>query len=137
LYCCRTVEDKKFPFLQGGLIFKQHAHDQTWLKLRLCRDATLFIIRGYENQIVQHCLKDFNQSKSKFKTTLIYDDDFTKRSIPVNIPEKYGGLTQLFTEDNFTIYEICKNYHHIYQTYYKGLEKIAFERDHQERRGNT
>jgi hypothetical protein len=25
----KTVEDQKFPYLQSGLIFKEHTHDQT------------------------------------------------------------------------------------------------------------
>jgi hypothetical protein len=50
-----------------------------------------------------------------------------KRSIPVKIPEEYCALTQLFTEDKITIYEICENYPHIYETYYKELERIMFE----------
>jgi hypothetical protein len=32
------------------------------------------------------------------------------------------------------MYEICENYTHIYETYYKALEKITLERDsHKER----
>jgi hypothetical protein len=57
-----------------------------------------------------------------------------KKSIPVNISEEYGGLTQLLTEDKISIYEICENYPQIYETYYKALERITFERDrHKER----
>jgi hypothetical protein len=59
-------------------------------------------MKGYETQIVQHCTKDFNQGKDN--TTLIYDDEFTKKSIPVKIPEEYGALTQLLTEDKITVY---------------------------------
>jgi hypothetical protein len=66
----------KVPYLQGGLILKEHIHNQTWLNLHLCSHATWFIMKGYENQIVQHCTKDFNQGKDN--TTLIYDDGFTK-----------------------------------------------------------
>jgi hypothetical protein len=29
LCCYKTVEDQKFPYLQGGVIFKEHTHDQT------------------------------------------------------------------------------------------------------------
>jgi hypothetical protein len=54
-------------------------------------------MKGYENQIVQHCTKDFNQGKDN--TTLIYDDGYRKKSIPAKIPEKYSALTQLLTED--------------------------------------
>jgi hypothetical protein len=43
----------KVPYLQGGLIFKQHAHDQIWLKFHLCNHATWFLMKGYENKIVQ------------------------------------------------------------------------------------
>jgi hypothetical protein len=74
-------------------------------------------MKGYENQIVQYCTKDFNQGKDD--TTLIYDDGCTKKSIPVKIPEGYGPLTQLLTEDKITTYEICENYPQIYETYYK------------------
>jgi hypothetical protein len=89
-------------------------------------------MKGYENQIVQHCTKDFNQDKDN--TTLIYDDGYTKKSIPVKIPEEYGLLTQLLTEDKISIYEICENYPQIYETYYQALEKITLERDrHKER----
>jgi hypothetical protein len=77
--------------------------------------------------MVQHCTKDFNQGKDN--TYLIYDDGFTKTSIPVKIPEEYGALTQLLTEDKITIYEICQNYPHIYETYYKALERITLEHD--------
>jgi putative component of membrane protein insertase Oxa1/YidC/SpoIIIJ protein YidD len=89
-------------------------------------------MKGYENQIVQHCMKDFNQGKDN--TTLIYDDGFTKKSIPVKIPEEYTALTQLLTEDKINMYEICENYQHIYETYCKVLEKIKLEHDrHKER----
>jgi hypothetical protein len=89
-------------------------------------------MKGYENQIVQHCTKDFNQGKDN--TTLIYDDGFTKRSIIVKIPEEYSALTQLLSEDKISIYEMCENYPNIYQTYYKALERIILERDnHKER----
>jgi hypothetical protein len=89
-------------------------------------------MKGYENQIVQHCTKDFNQDKDN--TTLVYDDGYTKKSIPVKIPEEYDGLTQLLTEDKISIYEICENYPQIYETYYKALERITLERDrHKER----
>jgi hypothetical protein len=50
-------------------------------------------MKGYENQIVQHCTKDFNQGKDN--TTLIYDDGCSKRSILAKITEEYGPLTQL------------------------------------------
>jgi hypothetical protein len=52
--------------------------------------------------------KDFNQGKHN--TTLIYDDCCTKKSIPVKIPDKYGALTQLLTEDKISLYEIWENY---------------------------
>jgi hypothetical protein len=84
-------------------------------------------MKGYENQVDHHYTKDFNQDK--VNNTLIYDDGFTKRSIPVNIFEEYGALSQLLTEDKITIYEICENYPHIYENYYKEFEKIVFERD--------
>jgi hypothetical protein len=77
----------KIPYLQGGLIFKQHAHDQIWLKYHLCNHATSLIMKKYENQIVQYCTKDFNQGKDN--TTLIYDDGFTKKSISAKIPDEY------------------------------------------------
>jgi hypothetical protein len=77
--------------------------------------------------VVEHYTKDFNQGKDN--TTLFYDDGFTKKSIPVKIPEEYGALTQLLIEYKITIYEICENYPHIYQTYYKVLERVALERD--------
>jgi hypothetical protein len=65
---------------------------------------------------------------------LIYDDGYTKNSISVKIPEEYGGLTQLLTEDKINMYEICENYPYIYETYYKALEKITLKRDsHKER----
>jgi hypothetical protein len=127
LCCYKTVNDMKIPYLQGGLIFKQHAHDQTWLNYHLCNHSTWFLMKGYENQIVQHCTKDFNQGKDN--TTLIYDDGFTKKFIPAKIPEEYTALTQLLTEDKINMYEICENYPHIYETYYKALEKITLERD--------
>jgi hypothetical protein len=78
------------------------------------------LIKVYENQVVQLCTKDFNQGKDK--TTLVYDDDYTKKSIPVKIPEDYCALNQLLTEDKITIYEICENYPHICETYYKALD---------------
>jgi hypothetical protein len=57
-----------------------------------------------------------------------------KESIPVKIPEEYGALTQLLSKDKITIYEIYENYPHIYEVYYKVLERTAFERDrHKER----
>jgi hypothetical protein len=76
LCCYKTVNDMKIPYLQGGLILKQHSHNQIWLKYHLCNHATWFIMKGYENQIVQHCTKDFNQGKDN--TTFVYDDGFTK-----------------------------------------------------------
>jgi hypothetical protein len=89
-------------------------------------------MKGYENQVVQYCTKDFN--KGKYNTALVYDDGFTKRSITVKIPEEYCALTQLLTEDRITIYKICENYPHIYKTYYKALERITLEGDcHKER----
>jgi hypothetical protein len=84
-------------------------------------------MKGYENQIIQHCTKNFNQGK--YNTILIYDDGFTRRSISVKIPEAYNALTQHLTEDKIIIYEICENYPNIYKTYYKELEKITLERD--------
>jgi hypothetical protein len=111
LCCYKTVGDQKVPYLQGGLIFKEHTHDRTWFKLYRCSHATWFIIKGYENQVVQHFTKDFNQGKDN--TTLIYDDDYPKRSILAKIPEEYCALTQLLTENNITIYEICENYSHL------------------------
>jgi hypothetical protein len=132
LCCYKTVEDQKFPYLQGGLIFKKHAHNQTLLKLHLCSHAIWFIMKGYENQIVEYCTKDFNQGKDN--TTLIYDDGCTKKSIPVKIPEEYSALTQLLTGDKINIYEICENFSHIYESYYKALERITLEHDrHKER----
>jgi hypothetical protein len=122
----KTVENQKFLYLQGGLIFKEYTHNQTLLKLHLWTYTTLFLRKGYENQIVQYCAKDFNQGKDN--TTLVYDDGCTKISIHVKIPEEYGALTQLLTEDKIKIYEICENYPHIYQTYYKALERITSER---------
>jgi hypothetical protein len=61
-------------------------------------------MKGYENQIVKHCPKDFNQGENN--TSLIYDDGFRKKSIPAKIPEEYSPLTQLFTENKISIYEI-------------------------------
>jgi hypothetical protein len=29
LCCYKTVDDIKLPYLEGGLIFKEYAHDQT------------------------------------------------------------------------------------------------------------
>jgi hypothetical protein len=52
-----------------------------------------------------------------------------KKSIPAKIPEEYSALTQLLSEDKISMYEICENYPHIYETYYKALEKITLERD--------
>jgi hypothetical protein len=70
----------------------------------------------------------------KDNTTLIYDDGFTKRSIPVNISGEYSALTPLLTEDKISIYEICENYPHINETYNKALERITLEHDsHKER----
>jgi hypothetical protein len=88
-------------------------------------------MKKYENQIVQYCTKDFNQNKDN--TTLVYDDGFTRKSIPVKIPEEYSALTQLLTEDKISIYEFCENYPHIYKTYYKALERTTFEHDHKKR----
>jgi hypothetical protein len=102
----------KVPYLQGGLIFKQHSHNQTWLNYHLCSHPTWFLMKGYENQIVQHCTKDCN--KGKDNTTLIYDDGFRKKSIPAKIPEEYTALTQFLTEDKISLYEICDNYPQIY-----------------------
>jgi hypothetical protein len=45
-------------------------------------------MKGYENQIVQHYTKDYNQGKDN--TTLISDDGCIKKSIPVKIPKEYG-----------------------------------------------
>jgi hypothetical protein len=87
-------------------------------------------MKGYENQIVQYCTKDFNQGREN--STLVYDDGCIKKSIPVKISEEYGALTQLLTD--YEIYEICENYPKIYDTYYKVLERIILERDrHKER----
>jgi hypothetical protein len=128
----KTVDDMKIPYLQGGLIFKQHAHNQIWLNLHLCNHATWFVMKGYENQIVQYCTKVFNQGKDN--STLVYHDGYTKISIPLKIPEEYGALTQLLTEDKISIYEIYDNYTQIYETYYKALERITLEPDrHKER----
>jgi hypothetical protein len=69
----------KNPYLPGGLIFKQHTPNQNWLNLHMCNHPTWFLMKEYENQIVQHCTKDFNQGKDN--TTLIYDDGFRKKSI--------------------------------------------------------
>jgi hypothetical protein len=89
-------------------------------------------MKKYENQIDEYCTKDFNQCKDN--TTLIYDDGFTKKSIPAKIPDEYTALTQLLTEDKINMYEICDNYPQIYETYYKVLERITLERDsHKER----
>jgi hypothetical protein len=80
-----------------------------------------------ENQVVQHCTKDFNQGKDN--TTLIYEDGFANKSTPVNSTLKeYSFLTQLLTDDKITIYEICENYPHVYTIYHKVLEGITFER---------
>jgi hypothetical protein len=62
-------------------------------------------------------------------STLFCDDGYTKKSIPVKIPEEYCALTQPLTEDKISVYEICENYPHIYQIYYKTLERITLERD--------
>jgi hypothetical protein len=33
LLCCyKSVDDMKVPYLQGGLIFKNHMYDRVWLK---------------------------------------------------------------------------------------------------------
>jgi hypothetical protein len=124
LCCYKTVEDQKFLYLQGGLIFKQHTYNKTWLNLHLWSPSTLLLINGYENEVVQHCAEDFNQGKDRIN--LINDEGLRKRFIPIKIPEEYGALTQLLTEDKITIYEICENYPHIYETYYKVLERITF-----------
>jgi hypothetical protein len=79
-------------------------------------------MKGYKNQVLQHCTKDFNQGKDT--TTLKNDDGCTKKSIPVKIPEEYGALTQLLTEDKISVCEICENCPQIYETYYKALERI-------------
>jgi hypothetical protein len=63
-------------------------------------------MKGYENQIVQHCPKDFNQGKDN--TALVYDEGLTKTSIIVKIPEEYGALTKILTEDKINMYEIVK-----------------------------
>jgi hypothetical protein len=76
-FCCyKTVDEMNVPYLQGGLIFQQHAHNQTWVKYHICNHATWFLMKKYENKIVQYCTKDFNQDKDN--PTLIYDDGFTK-----------------------------------------------------------
>jgi hypothetical protein len=46
LCCYKTVDDMKVPYLQGGLIFKQHAHDQIWLKCHPCNHATLILMKS-------------------------------------------------------------------------------------------
>jgi hypothetical protein len=46
-------------------------------------------MKGYENQIVHYCTKDFNQGKGN--TTLVFDDGCTKISITVKIHEEYGA----------------------------------------------
>jgi hypothetical protein len=57
-----------------------------------------------------------------------------QKTIPVKIPEEYSGITQLLSEDNISIYEICENYPQIYEIYCKALERISLERDsHKER----
>jgi hypothetical protein len=89
-------------------------------------------MKEYENQVVQHYTKYFNQGKDN--TALVYDDGCTKRSIPVKIPEEYGALTQLLTQDKISVYKICENYPHIYQNYWKALEKITLERDRDKER---
>jgi hypothetical protein len=80
-----------------------------------------------KNRVVHHYTKDFNRGKDR--TILIYDDDLTKKSIPAKIPEEYGALTQLLTENKITTYKICENYPHIYEIYFKVLERIIFESD--------
>jgi hypothetical protein len=57
LCCYKTVNDMNVPNLQGGLILKQHSHNQIWLNLHLCNHATWFVMKKYENQIVQYCTK--------------------------------------------------------------------------------
>jgi hypothetical protein len=89
-------------------------------------------MKGCENQVVQHCIKDFNQGKDN--TTLIYDDGFANKSTPVNNTLKeYNFITQLLTDDKINIYEICENYPHIYTIYHKTLEGITSERDRRKR----
>jgi hypothetical protein len=80
----------KIPYLQGGLIFKQHTYNQTWLNPHLRNHGIWFLMKGYENQVVQYCTKDFNQGKDN--PTLVYDYGFTKKFIPANIPEEYTTL---------------------------------------------
>jgi hypothetical protein len=89
-------------------------------------------MKGYENQVDQHNTKYFNQRKDN--NTLIDDGGLSKSSISINIPEEYGVLAKLLIEDKITIYEICKNYSHIYETYYKVLERITLEHDHHNER---
>jgi hypothetical protein len=60
LCCYKILEEQKVPYLQGGLIFKQHPHDQIWLKYHLYNHAMWFLMKGYENQLVQYCIKNFN-----------------------------------------------------------------------------
>jgi hypothetical protein len=45
----KKIDDMKVPHLHGGLIFKQHTHNQTWFNLHLYSQAIWFIIKGYEN----------------------------------------------------------------------------------------
>jgi hypothetical protein len=97
----------KVPYLQGGLIFKEYAHDRTWLKHHLCSRATWFIMNGCEKQIVEYWSKDFHQGKDN--TTLIYGGNYTKKFIFPNTPEEYSPLTQLHNEDKIYIYEICQS----------------------------
>jgi hypothetical protein len=93
-------------------------------------------MKGCENQVVQLCTKDFNQSKDNI--TLIYDDVFPSKYSPQNNTLKeYNFLTQLLTEDKITIYEICENYTHIYAIYHKALEGITFEHDRCKEKQNT
>jgi hypothetical protein len=40
LRCYKSVDDMKVLTLQGGLIFKQHVHDKTCLKIHLCSRTT-------------------------------------------------------------------------------------------------
>jgi hypothetical protein len=132
LVCYKVIDDMKVRYLQGGLIFKDYAHDRTWLKHHLCSHTTWFIMMGSEKQIVEYCSKDLHQGKDN--TTLIYGGNYTKKFIFPNTPEEYGSLTQLLSEDKIYLYEICENYPQIYETYYKALEKVAFERDRNKER---
>jgi hypothetical protein len=50
--------------LQGGLIFKEYSHDKICHKLHLCGHTTWFIMKIYEDRVIDYCTKDFNQAKT-------------------------------------------------------------------------